>query len=481
MTGRSYELVVGLEVHAELKTDSKMFCGCSTEFGRDPNSQVCPVCLGMPGVLPVINEGALQQALRAAMALNCKIRRYMRFDRKNYHYPDLPKGYQISQFDLPLGYDGYLEIDAGEGPRRIRIRRVHLEEDTGKSVHDGSVHGSLIDFNRSGVPLLEIVSEPDLRSPEESRAYLTAMRDILAYTGVSDVRMEEGSLRVDTNISVRPPGSKTYGTITEIKNLNSFRSVVRALAYEGDRQWQAVSGGARLQRQTRHWDERRDVTFSSRSKEEAHDYRYFPEPDLVPVVLSEAEISALEKSLPELPAGKRRRFVAELGLSEYDAGVMTADPRLAAYFETCLEHHGDPKAVANWVMTEVLAHVNAGSLTIDQVKTTPEQLAELLKMVDAGTLSGKLAKDVLAVMLDTGNGPAAVAAEQGLRQISDEESLGALVDEVIEEHPGPVSDVRGGKDKALGFLVGQVMKRTRGQANPQVVNQLLRDRLPDAP
>ncbi|HEX6988686.1 MAG TPA: Asp-tRNA(Asn)/Glu-tRNA(Gln) amidotransferase subunit GatB, partial [Bacillota bacterium] len=384
---RPYEIVVGLEVHVELKTESKIFCGCPTGFGAGPNSQVCPVCLGLPGTLPVLNRHALEQAVRAALALNCRIQTRAKFDRKNYHYPDLVKGYQISQFDLPVGHDGHLDIGEPRSPKRIRIRRVHLEEDTGKSLHDQAPGASVLDFNRSGIPLLEIVSEPDIRSPEEARDYLMHLRQVMLYTGVSDARMEEGSLRVDCNVSVRPLGSDALGTVTEIKNLNSFRSVVRAIEYEAERQWQVLSSGGSLTRETRHWDERHGVTRASRRKEEAHDYRYFPDPDLLPVELATDWVESLRGALPELPGARRSRYVQDLGLSVRDADTLVADPDLARYYEELLAAGADPRAAASWVLTQVLGVLNAQGLSVAAFPVPAARLARLLHLVDEGAIS----------------------------------------------------------------------------------------------
>lgn len=470
-----YETVIGLEVHIELKTDSKVFCGCSTSFGAEPNSQTCPVCLGLPGALPVLNERALEQAVRAALALNCKINYVSRFDRKSYHYPDLPKGYQTSQGELPIGYDGYITIGSGESTRKIRIRRAHLEEDTGKSLHDQAPGASVLDFNRSGVPLMEIVSEPDLRSAEEAREFLQQLRLIMLYAKVSDVRMEEGSMRVDCNVSVRAPGAEKTSAITEIKNLNSFRSVVKAITYEAERMWQVLSSGGTLPGETRHWDEKREITIPSRSKGESVDYRLFPDPDLLTFRLDPGWVEDIRRALPELPLERQERY-ERLGLTPADAALLVSEPQLAEYFEEVLKHHDDVRTVANWVTGEVLGYLNSASITLADFKVTPRHLAGLLNEVAKGTISNRAAKDVFVEMAGSGAEAADVIAAKGLRQISDEDELLKIIDQVIAENPEPVADFRQGKERALGFLVGQVMRLTRGQANPQLASKLLRER-----
>ncbi|MCR4420241.1 MAG: Asp-tRNA(Asn)/Glu-tRNA(Gln) amidotransferase subunit GatB [Clostridia bacterium] len=476
-----YEAVIGLEVHVELKTASKAFCSCSTAFGAEPNTQVCPVCLGLPGVLPVINRRMVDYALKVALALNCSIAPRCKFDRKNYYYPDLPKNYQISQYDLPLAAGGYLEIEVDGQARRIGITRVHMEEDAGKLIHQGEALGpgaySLVDLNRTGVPLLEIVSEPDLRSPEEAYAYLTALKAVLQYLDVSDCKMEEGSLRCDANVSVRPRGSTAFGTKTELKNMNSFRALQRALAYEIGRQIEVLLHGGEVDQETRMWDEARGVTVTMRGKEEAHDYRYFPDPDLVPLEIDPAWIERVRAELPELPAERRRRFAEQYGLPAYDAGVLTATRAMADYFEACVALYPQAKTVSNWLMGDFSRLLNASGLEVEQAPIRPEGLVELLKLIDEGTISGKIAKTVFEEMFATGRPARAIVEEKGLVQISDEAALAAIVDRVLAEHPGPAADFRAGKEKALGFLVGQVMKATRGQANPALVNRLLRERL----
>lgn len=476
-----YEAVIGLEVHVELKTASKAFCGCSTAFGAAPNTHVCPVCLGLPGVLPVINRKMVDYALKVALALNCRIAPHCKFDRKNYYYPDLPKNYQISQYDLPLATDGYLEVEVDGRRRRIGIIRVHMEEDAGKLIHEGEALNpgaySLVDLNRTGVPLLEIVSAPDIHSPEEAYAYLTSLKAILQYLDVSDCKMEEGSLRCDANISVRPRGSEVLGTKTELKNMNSFRALQRALAYEIERQSEILAGGGRIEQETRAWDESRGVTVSLRGKEEAHDYRYFPEPDLVPLAIGEDWINRIREELPELPAERRRRFQEQYGLPPYDAAVLTASKSMADYFEACLGHYREAKTVSNWLMGDFSRLLNAHGLEPEQAPVRPQDLAELLTLIDEGTISGKIAKTVFEEMFLTGKKARTVVEEKGLVQISDEAAVLAVVEEVLAAHPGPAADYRAGKEKALGFLVGQVMKATRGKANPALVNKLLKERL----
>ncbi|RDV84022.1 Asp-tRNA(Asn)/Glu-tRNA(Gln) amidotransferase subunit GatB [Ammonifex thiophilus] len=474
-----YEAVIGLEIHVELKTESKIFCSCRAAFGAEPNTHVCPVCLGLPGTLPVLNRRAVEYAIMAALALNCEITPYCKFDRKNYFYPDLPKNYQISQFDLPLAQNGYLEIDTPSGPKRVGIVRLHLEEDAGKLVHvqSGSSSYALVDYNRAGVPLIEIVSAPDLRSPEEARAYAEKLRQIMLYLGVSDCKMEEGSLRVDANISVRPAGSDVLGVKTEIKNVNSFRSLSRALAYEIERHVACLERGEKIVQETRGWDEERGVTFSMRSKEEAHDYRYFPEPDLPPLVIDAEWVESLRKALPELPDAKRRRFIEEYGLPENAATVLTATPEVADYFEETLKFYPQPRQVANWVMVELARCLNAAGISITASPVKPQALAQLLKLMDAGIISGKIAKDIFEEMFATGKDAESIVKEKGLTQITDEETIRQVVREVIAANPKVVADYKGGKEKALSFLVGQVMKATRGRANPGLVNQLLKEEL----
>lgn len=471
-----YEAVIGLEVHVELGTKTKIFCSCPTSFGAEPNTQVCPGCLGMPGALPVLNREVLRYGLRAALALGCEIRRFSRFDRKNYMYPDIPKNYQISQNDFPLAVNGYIDLDG----RRIRIKRLHLEEDAGKLLHEGEGAGedwSLVDYNRSGVPLAEIVSEPDIHSPEEAREYLEELKAILQYIGVSDCKMEEGSLRCDTNISVRPRGEDILGTRVELKNLNSFKAVQRSLEYEISRQISVIKDGGEIVQETRAWDEAREVTVLMRGKEEAHDYRYFPEPDLGPVIVEKDLIEEIMKEIPELPSAKRQRFVDQYGLPEYDSAVLTANKELALFFDQCASRYHDPKVVSNWIMGEYLKYANEAGLSPTEIPITPDGLLELLKLQDDGVISGKIAKTVFEEMARTGNSAEDIVKKRGLVQITDEGVISSIVEEVVANHPDVVEDYLGGKEKALGFLVGQVMKATRGKANPALVNTTLRERI----
>ncbi len=475
-----YEAVIGLEVHVELKTKTKIFCHSTTEFGGEPNSHVCPVCLGLPGVLPVLNKKVLEYAVRAGLALNCKIAGFSKFDRKNYYYPDLPKNYQISQYDLPIAEHGYLDIELDGQTKRVGITRVHMEEDAGKLVHQGTISTSpysLVDYNRTGVPLIEIVSEPDMRSPEEARAYVDKLKAIIQYTGVSDCKMEEGSLRCDANVSVRPVGSAEFGTKAEIKNMNSFKALQKAVAYEIERQIEVLEEGGRVVQETRTWDEGKGITLSMRSKEEAHDYRYFPDPDLVPMIIDPAWVDEIRQSLPELPDQRKDRYVREMGLPPYDAGVITATKEMADYFEECLNHYPNAKVAGNWIMGDLSRLLNAGNLDISQCKISPGQLAGMLNLMDKGTISGKIAKTVFEEMFATGKDPEQIVKEKGLTQISDEGAVASVVDQVIADNPKVVEDYRAGKDKAMGFLVGQVMKATRGKANPELVNRLLKEKL----
>lgn len=481
MAVSDYEVVIGLEVHSELKTNSKIFCCSTTHFGGDPNTHVCPVCLGLPGVLPVLNKKVVEYSIKAGLALNCQIAEFSKFDRKNYYYPDLPKNFQTSQYDLPIAEHGWVEIEVNGETKRIGITRLHMEEDAGKLVHQGATiseaTGSLVDYNRTGVPLAEIVSEPDLRSSEEAKAYLEKVKAILEYTDVSDCKMEEGSLRCDANISLRPWGQKEFGTKTELKNMNSFKALQKALDYEIERQAAILDEGGRIIQETRTWDENKGVTLSLRSKEEAHDYRYFPEPDLVPMVIEREWVEEIRSTIPELPDARKKRLEEEYGLPSYDAGVITSSRDLAEYFDACLKHYKDAKAISNWVMGELLKHLNAADTDINDSPIKPENLAELLSLIEKGTISGKQAKQVFELMWESGKNAETIVKEQGMVQISDESAISAIVDEVITKHPQPVEDYRSGNEKAIGFLVGQVMKASKGQANPGVVNKLLKEKL----
>ncbi|RQD75295.1 MAG: Asp-tRNA(Asn)/Glu-tRNA(Gln) amidotransferase subunit GatB [Candidatus Syntrophonatronum acetioxidans] len=473
-----YEVVIGLEVHVELFTKSKIFCSCPTTFGKAPNTNVCPVCLGFPGVLPVLNKKALEYALISALALNCKVNSYSKFDRKNYFYPDLPKAYQISQYDLPIASEGYLELDFKGKTRKIGITRVHLEEDAGKLIHSENGLYSLVDYNRTGVPLVEIVTEPDLRSADEARTFLINLKKILQYTKVSDCKMEEGSLRCDANISVRSRGEKELGVKSELKNLNSFKGVQKGLEHEIKRQIQMLEKGEGLIQETRRWDESQNTTFPMRSKEEAHDYRYFPEPDLVPVNIDSKWIDRLKESLPEMPLSKKERYISQYDLPAYDAEVLTSSKDLADFFEKCVEEYPYPKLVSNWVMGELSMHMKReGKDFSHDLLITPYHLAELLRIIEKGEISGKMAKDILAEMFTSGKRAPEIIQEKGMEQISNEKKLEKIIDEVIEANPGPVKDFKEGKKKAFSFLVGQVMKKTKGKANPRLVNDIFNDKL----
>ncbi|WP_044482208.1 Asp-tRNA(Asn)/Glu-tRNA(Gln) amidotransferase subunit GatB [Paenibacillus antibioticophila] len=475
MSTSNYETVIGLEVHVELHTKSKIFCGCSTEFGAPPNSHTCPVCLGHPGVLPVLNRQAVEYAMKAAMALNCRIGDVSKFDRKNYFYPDSPKAYQISQFDQPIGEHGYIDIEVDGVTKRIGITRVHLEEDAGKLTHVDGGYASLVDFNRVGTPLIEIVSEPDISSPEEARAYLEKMRAIMQYCDVSDVKMEEGSMRCDANISLRPRGQKEFGIRAELKNMNSFRGVLRGLEYEEIRQAEILDDGGVVVQETRRWDEAQGKTFSMRGKEEAHDYRYFPDPDLVKIQISQEWKDAVRATIPELPDARKARYASEYGLPEYDAGVITSSKALADLFEESLKFTSDAKSVSNWVMGELLGYLNTNNLEVSQIKLTGQGLGEMVNLIAQGTISSKIAKTVFKEMLQSGKLPQQIVEEQGLVQISDEGAILVIVQEVVANNPASVQDYKAGKDKAIGFLVGQVMKQSKGKANPGLVNKLLLD------
>jgi len=474
-TQSKYETVIGLEVHVELHTRTKIFCGCSTSFGAPPNTHTCPVCLGHPGVLPVLNRQAVEYAMKAAMALNCEIATDAKFDRKNYFYPDSPKAYQISQYDQPIGQNGWIDIEVNGETKRIGITRVHLEEDAGKLTHVDGGMASLVDFNRVGTPLIEIVSEPDIRSPEEARLYLEKLRAIMLYCEVSDVKMEEGSLRCDANISLRPYGQEKFGTRTELKNMNSFRSVQRGLEYEQWRQADILDSGGEVVQETRRYDDESGKTFPMRGKEESHDYRYFPDPDLVRLHIDDEWKARVRASIPELPDSRKARYVRDYGLPTYDAEVITASKQLADFFEDSLNYTKDAKAVANWIMGDLLGYLNANNLEFSQVKVTGRGLGEMIGLIEKGTISGKIAKTVFREMLETGKSPQSIVEEKGLVQINDEGAIKAVVEKVVANNPQSVADFKAGKEKAIGFLVGQVMKETKGKANPGLVNKLIVD------
>ena len=471
-----YEMVVGLEVHVQLRTRTKAFCSCDATYGAPPNVNTCPVCLALPGALPALNREAVHLAMRAAHALGCTVNPVSVFARKNYFYPDLPKGYQISQYDRPLALAGRLEIGDGDAARTVGITRVHMEEDAGKSIHDRYPGATAIDLNRAGVPLIEIVSEPDMRSSADAVAYLTALKQILEYIDVSDVNMEEGSLRVDANVSARPHGATALGTKTEVKNMNSFSGVQRALEAEFERQCTLLERGERVHQQTMLWDGARNEVRPARSKEASHDYRYFPEPDLPPLVLDPQWIDAVRRELPELPRARRERFAREYGLAGADVGVLTSTPALADYFEAAAKAHGDAKAAANWVMGEVLAALHTSNESIQHFRVAPAPLARLLDLVRDGVVSHSAAKRVFAVMAETGEAPERVAEREGLVQVRDADELTRWVDEVLAEHPAEASRFRAGEKKLLGVLVGLVMKKSKGRADPRRVNQLVSER-----
>lgn len=476
-TTSTYETIIGLEVHVEMNTHSKIFCGCSTEFGAPPNTNVCPICLGHPGVLPVLNREALNKAIKASLALNCTINSESKFDRKNYFYPDSPKAYQISQFDKPVGEHGWIEIEVGGETKRIRINRVHLEEDAGKSSHAADGSSTLVDFNRVGVPLIEIVSEADIRTPEEAKAYLEKLKAIMQYCEISDCKMEEGSLRCDANISLRPWGREQFGTKRELKNMNSFSNVQKALEYEQAAQEAILAAGQEIQQSTLRWDDAAKKTLVMRTKEDAHDYRYFPEPDLVLLEIDADWIASIRATIPELPGERKARYIEQYGLPSYDADVLTASKRVADFFEATVASGAEAKTVSNWIMGDLLAYLNHNNLEIHQTQITPEHLGAMIKMIQDGQISTKIAKSVFKDMLETGHAPAAIVKEKGLVQISDEGAIAKIVEEVLANNAKSVEDYKAGKEKALGALVGQCMKATKGQANPALVNKLILERI----
>ncbi|MCX7746751.1 MAG: Asp-tRNA(Asn)/Glu-tRNA(Gln) amidotransferase subunit GatB [Clostridia bacterium] len=475
-----YELVIGLEVHAELSTKSKIYCTCTTEFGGEPNTHCCPICTGMPGVLPVLNKKVIEYAVKAGLATGCEIADFSKQDRKNYFYPDLPKAYQTSQYDLPLCKNGHIDIEVDNVPKRIGITRIHIEEDAGKLMHDEWDTGSLVDYNRCGVPLIEIVSEPDIRSAEEAKAYLENLKAILEYIEVSDCKMQEGSLRADVNLSVRPKGQKEFGTRTEMKNLNSFRSIVRAIEAEKERQIREIESGGKVIQETRRWDDNKGISYAMRSKEEAHDYRYFPEPDLVPIVVDDDWKSEIEKSLPELPETRKKRYVSDFGLPPYDAGILTSSKFLADFFEKAVSKGSNSKTVSNWIMGDLMRILKEKEMEAADIPFPAEYFAKLIGLVDKGTINGTIAKKVLLKIFETGKDPETIVKEEGLEVVSDEGALVSIVKNILESNPQSITDYKSGKEKAFGFLVGQAMRATKGKADPQLINKLLKEELDKA-
>lgn len=473
----NYESVIGLEVHAELATNTKIYCSCKNEFGLDVNTSCCPICTGMPGTLPVLNKKVVEYAIKAGLALNCSITHTGKQDRKNYFYPDLPKAYQISQFDLPLCTDGYVDIDVNGEKKRIGITRIHIEEDAGKLIHSVMGDESYVDFNRCGVPLIEIVSEPDLRSAEEARIYLETLKSILQYIEVSDCKMEEGSLRCDINVSLRPIGSDKFGTRSEMKNVSTFSGTQRAIEYEIGRQTEILSNGGVIEQETRRWDDAKGENVLLRSKEEAHDYRYFPEPDLMPIVVSDEWIEEIRSTLPEMPDVKKARYTEKLGLGDYEAGIIVGNKSIARFFDSCMELGGNPKAVANWLQGDIMKYVKDNDITFDDVPFAPSALNELAEITEKGTISVTAAKKVLAKMFVSADAPAKIVDELGLAQINDESAIEAMVNGVLEKNPQSFEDYKNGKTRALGFLVGMVMKESKGKGNPQIINKMILERL----
>ena len=477
MGREDYEIIIGLEVHSELSTKTKIFCSCPTEFGGDPNTHTCPICMAMPGTLPVLNEKVVEYAVKAGLATNCEIARNSKNDRKNYFYPDLPKSYQISQFDKPLCEHGYIEIETREGRKKIRLTRIHIEEDAGKLNHDEFGGGSLVDLNRAGVPLIEIVSEPDLRSSEEVEQYLRKLKSILEYIEVSDCKMQEGSFRADVNVSVRKKGDEKLGTRTEMKNMNSFRSIVRAIEYEVDRQIDVLEEGGKIDQETLRWDDVSGKTFSMRDKEDAQDYRYFPDPDLVAIQLSEEYIETIRNSLPELPESRKKRYIEEYSLSEKDANIITGSKYLSDLFEGAIKVCNNSKAVNNWIISDISRILNEKELEADEIPFTAEQLGKLVILIDKGTISSSIGKKVMEELFKEPKDPEEIIKEKGWIQISDEGAIKEVVMQVLQANPQSIQDYKVGKDKALGFLVGQAMKQTKGKANPQMLNQMFLEEL----
>lgn len=479
---KTFETVIGLEVHLQFKTQTKIFCGCANIFGKDPNTQTCPVCLGLPGTLPVLNKKALQYAIKVALALNCKVNPYIKFDRKNYYYPDLPKGYQISQYDLPIANNGFLFIEKDKEKKRIGIKRAHLEEDAGKLIHDDALGCSLVDYNRTGTPLMEIVSDPDLRLPQEAYDYLTTLKLTLQYLDVSDCDMEKGSLRCDANVSLRKVGAKEFGAKVEVKNLNSFKAVKAALEFEEKRQQKLLEAKERIAQETRLWDEENGITQSMRSKEEAHDYRYFPEPDLVPFIVDDRTIQEIQKAMPELPSQKFERFLKDYEVSEYDCKIIIQDKNLALFFEDCVsaaKQNVPIKKVANWIIGPLQQEINSRKTEFTAIakSLTPERFVALIAGVEQGVLSNLVGKDILSDMITTGKGAEQIATEHGLKQVSNESELASIIDGVLKENPSVVEQIKQGKESAMGFLIGQSMRKSQGKANPKILGELIKRRL----
>ncbi len=470
---KEYEVIIGLEVHAELSTNTKMYCNCSTTFGADPNTHCCPICTGMPGVLPVLNERVVEYAVKAGLATNCEISRFSKQDRKNYFYPDLPKAYQTSQYDLPLCIGGHLDINVDGNKKSIGITRIHIEEDAGKLIHDAYTGDTLVDMNRCAVPLIEIVSEPDIRSAAEAVAYMQNLKSILEYLEVCDCKMQEGSLRCDVNLSVRPVGQKEFGTRTETKNLNSFKAIQNSIEFEIKRQIEELENGGKIYQETRRWDDAKGIGYAMRTKEDAHDYRYFPEPDLAPIVLSEEYIQNVKESLPEMPHIKKERYITEFELPEYDAEILTSSKKTADFFEKANDICKNPKAVANWIMGDFARMLNEKEMAIDESKVTEENLAALITLIDKGTISSKIAKQVFEEMFETGENANTIVEKKGLVQMSDEGAIKEICQKIVDANPQSIADYKAGKDRAIGFLVGQIMKETKGKANPQMVNKIL--------
>lgn len=470
---KEYEVVIGLEVHAELSTKTKIYCNCATEFGADPNTHCCPICTGMPGTLPVLNEKVVEYAVKAGLATNCEISRFSKQDRKNYFYPDLPKAYQVSQYDLPLCLGGHIDINVNGNKKSIGITRIHIEEDAGKLIHDAYTGDTLVDMNRCAVPLIEIVSEPDIRSADEAVAYMQTLKSILEYLEVCDCKMQEGSLRCDVNLSVRPVGQKEFGTRTETKNLNSFKAIHNSIEFEIQRQIEVLENGGKIYQETRRFDDVKGVGYAMRSKEDAQDYRYFPEPDLAPIVLSDEYINNIKDNLPEMPHIKKERYIKEYELPEYDAEILTSSKKTATFFEKTNEICNNPKAVSNWIMGDFARMLNEKEIEIDESKVTEENLATLISLIDKGTISSKIAKQIFEEMFETGENAKDIVEKRGLVQISDEGAIKEICQKVVEANPQSIADYKAGKDRAIGFLVGQIMKETKGKANPQIVNKLL--------